>query len=107
MRKGWRKSNPFPLRIAQSGGNARPRESSLLSEVGGVSGLDSYYDSLIFRPASGQNSNLSSTGTVVYGITCCHGTISENIYSFYIYTFLILLLPALHSAAVLLLLVIP
>ncbi len=39
MRKGWGKSNPLPLRLAQSGGNASPRESSSHSAVGGVSGL--------------------------------------------------------------------
>ncbi len=36
---GYGKSNPLPLRIALSGGNVRPRESSPLSGVGGVSGL--------------------------------------------------------------------
>ncbi len=39
MRKGKGKSNPLLLRIAKSGGNARLRESSPLSGVGGVSGL--------------------------------------------------------------------
>ncbi len=34
MRKGYGKSISLPLRITQSGGGARPRESSPLSEVG-------------------------------------------------------------------------
>ncbi len=40
MRRGLGKSNPLPLRITQSGGNVRPRESSPLSGVGGVSVWD-------------------------------------------------------------------
>ncbi len=39
MRKGQRKSVPLLLRIAQSAGSARSRESSPLREVGGVSDL--------------------------------------------------------------------
>ncbi len=39
MKKGLGKSYPLPLRIAQSGGNAKPKESSPLSGVGGVSAL--------------------------------------------------------------------
>ncbi len=39
MRKGDRKSNPVPLRIAQSGGNAIQTEPSPLSGVGGVSAV--------------------------------------------------------------------
>ncbi len=39
MRKSLGKSNPFPLKIGQSGGNASPIESSPPSGVGGVSGL--------------------------------------------------------------------
>ncbi len=43
VRKSLGKSNPLALRNAQSGGNARPRESSPLRGVGGVSGLGPGY----------------------------------------------------------------